>query len=781
MDSAIRRIWRITGLVQGVGFRPTLWRVAHDLSLTGTVYNDAAGVTATVEGPVERVELFVDALRRLVASDAPLARIDSVTLLEEGPAQGFSDFTITESRGGRAATMVTPDAATCRACAADMFDPANRRYRYAFTNCTHCGPRFTITRRIPYDRAQTSMAPFAMCPDCLREYGDPSDRRFHAQPNACPVCGPQLSLADAQGAPVACGDVLAEVVRLLRSGAIVAVKGLGGFHLACDALNPSAVERLRQRKGRDEKPFAVMFANARSASRFAEMSDVHRELLNSVAHPVVLCPQTPAVSEAMPGVAQGLTEIGVMLPYTPVHLLLFHEAAGRPAGLEWLDEAIVEDAWVMTSANPSGEPLVTDNDEALSRLSSIADYFLMHNRAIVSRCDDSVLRVVDDVPRFVRRSRGYTPTAVKTALEVDGIVATGAALKVTAALGRANEAFVTEHVGETDNPATCSHLKQTLEHFLDILEVDPKVLACDLHPDFYSTQLALEMADVRGLPVTAVQHHHAHTAAVAHESGVTDNYWGLSLDGVGLGTDGAAWGGELLYGPGDGTFERRAHLQPMALPGGDKAAREPRRMGAALCSLAGRTDLIDMLWPAFAGLPMAQLISNPRLTRSTTSMGRLFDGAAAVAGLCEIQHDEARAAMLLEAAAQPFGETLPVAAEGFTVSPEGVLSFAGLVNVLLDMRLAGRAPGEMAALFHGTVAAGLAHLVERTVPAGATVCLSGGCFLNRLLAHDVPARLRQAGYTVLLPQELPPGDGAVSFGQLTVAAERVRAGKLPAA
>ncbi len=772
----ICRTYRLTGLVQGVGFRPTLWRAAVDLKLTGYVLNDAAGVTAVLEGPVEIVETFPDFLRRRLTEEAPLARLDTVEVVETKTPEGFADFRIHQSQGGQAQTMVTPDAATCKACATDMFSPGNRRWRYAFTNCTHCGPRLTITRRIPYDRKETSMAGFQMCPACLKEYENPADRRFHAQPNACPVCGPQLFVTDKAGNKIDCFDPVDYVVEQLKAGKIVAVKGLGGFHLACDAKNEAAVHELRVRKARDEKPFALMLANTVSAEKFCTVSDKAKELLEGVAHPIVLCPKKEIVDALMPEVAPGLNELGVMLPYTPVHLLLFHTLAGKPEGIDWLTNRSLDFALVMTSANPGGEPLVIDNDEAVERLSHIADVFLMHNRDIVTRCDDSVVRVVDEKPRLVRRSRGFTPLAVKTKLDMTGIVAVGPALKVTGAVGRGHEVFLTEHVGETDNPATCRHLKEAIDHFLDILEVTPKAIAYDLHPDFYSTRLALELAQKFEVPAIAVQHHHAHIAGVAHEYGIFEApYYGLALDGVGLGTDGTAWGAELLRCH-EGTFDRLAHLQAMALPGGDKAAREPWRMGAVLCESIHREDALAKLWPQYAKLPIVSLIRNTRLTGKTTSMGRLFDGAAALAGLIDVQHDEARAAMLLESVAEN-GTTrpYPVLKDGWTIETTenrpAVLSVKPLIAEMLALRLKGVEAGVIAQLFHGTLSAALADLVQKTVPAKSNICLSGGTFLNRFLSTDLTRRLMQAGFTVYQSEQLPAGDGGVSFGQAAVAAE----------
>lgn len=778
------RTYRITGLVQGVGFRPTLWHTARSLGLAGTVNNDASGVTAVVEGEEAVLALFPDTLRRDIARDAPLARIDSIDLVDESPAQGLTDFRITESREGAAHTMVTPDAATCRACAADMFDPKNRRWRYAFTNCTHCGPRFTITRRIPYDRRQTSMAHFVMCPACQREYEDPSDRRFHAQPNACPVCGPQLKLLDREGKAVVCDDPIAATLKALREGKIVAIKGLGGFHLACDACSKEAVALLRERKTRRDKPFALMTANLATARQWAQVREVEAHELQLPSHPIVLMKKTASVDAAMPLVAPGLSEIGIMLAYTPVHLLLFHEAAGRPQGLEWLDHDVVPLTLVMTSANPRGEPLVTDNDQAVAKLGAIADLFLVHNRDIVCRCDDSVVRVIVDTPRIVRRARGFTPLAVKTHFDATGIVALGASLKVTAAVGRGNEVFVTEHVGDTENPAVCAALKESVAHFLDILEVKPRAIACDLHPDFFTTRLAHEMSEELQLPLITVQHHHAHAAAVAAEYGIDGPYAGLTLDGVGLGLENDIWGCELLSCSG-AAMQRLGHLAPMALPGGDKAAREPWRMGASLLSFIGRDDLIGRFWPRYAKLPMAALIHNAHLTRTTSSAGRLFDGVAALLGLCETVQDEAYAAMLLESTAERFSGPYPLLEGGWTVAEDGVLRVDGLIAAIVDRMAASReaapdvleaARNESAALFHGTLSAALADWVARLVPAGTPVCMAGGTFLNRYLASDLPRRLEKMGFSVHLPKQLPPGDGAVSFGQCAVAARRLASG-----
>ena len=771
-----RQIFRVKGLVQGVGFRPTVWHTARRLGLTGSVYNDAEGVVATVEGEDDAVRRFPTELRRDVRAHAPLARIDALCCLGTVPPLNTQDFVITESRAGRAQTMVTPDAATCPACEREIFDPKNRRYRYAFTNCTHCGPRFTITRRIPYDRKETSMAVFPMCSACRQEYENPADRRFHAQPNACPVCGPRLTLTDTTGAEIT-GDPITETLRLLNSGKIVTVKGLGGFHLVCDAANADAVQTLRRRKGRSEKALAVMCANAASAQTLAHFSDAGLKALTSPARPIVLAPKTATCTAlTADAVAPGYAEIGVMLPYTPVHLLLFFEALGRPAG--GIADNVCRRVFVMTSANPSGDPLVTENDEAYERLRRIADAFLLNNRAIVARCDDSVVRDMGDAVRTVRRARGMTPLAVAIPTGAD-VVAWGPYLKNTACVTRGTEAFLTEHIGDTETPATCAALKKSVAHFLDILEVTPKAHAGDLHPDFFATREAQRQASENDLPLLTVQHHHAHIAAVAGEYGLTErDVWGLAMDGTGLGDDGTAWGGELLHVFPDGIFRRIGHLKAIALPGWDKAAREPRRMGAVMCLEAGKSDVIETLWPAFRGLPIREVIANPRLSGRTTSLGRLFDAAAAVLGLVETARDEAYAAVMLESAGfHCTGRVLP---ESWVVE-NGVLNFAPLFARLIERRVASDFDvHQSAADFEVTVAAGLATWAASLIPAGAPVCLSGGVFLNRILAHDIPARLRRQGLIPYLPQVLPPGDGAVSFGEALVARQRLlRQGVLP--
>ncbi|MDA8251161.1 MAG: carbamoyltransferase HypF, partial [Rhodospirillales bacterium] len=520
MTAVARLRVRVRGAVQGVGFRPFVHRLARRHALGGFVANDAEGVVIEVEG--QEIGGFLDALR---GEAPPLARLDAIET-EPARPRGERGFAIIPSGGGRIATRVPPDAAPCEACLDELFDPASRFHLYPFVNCTQCGPRYTLTRLLPYDRANTGMAGFAMCPACARDYADPDSRRFHAEPIACPVCGPRLS------------HPVPEIVAALRAGRIVALKGLGGFHLLCDAGNEAAVATLRRRKGRQAKPFAVMLASAASLDRVVAMEAAGRALLAGPARPIVLARHRGTLA---PSVAPGLAEIGVMLPSTPLHHLLFHAAAGAPDGRAW-QRAPVDLALVATSANPGGEPLVTDNDEAQRRLSGIADMIVTHDRPIVVRADDSVMRIAAGRPAFIRRARGFVPEPVALAQDGPPVLALGGHLKVTATLTRGREAFVSQHVGDLDSAAACRFLDETIAHLTALLGVRPAVVAHDLHPDFHTTRLAARF----GVPTLAVQHHHAHAAAVAAEHGVTGPYLALVLDGFGYGPGGEAWGGEML-------------------------------------------------------------------------------------------------------------------------------------------------------------------------------------------------------------------------------------------
>ena len=731
---------RVTGVVQGVGFRPFVWRIAHDLKILGWVRNDAAGVEIHAEGG--DIEVLVS---RLKCEAPPLARVDAVTLLTV-EREGHAGFAIVASRGGKVSTAIGHDTGVCLDCLAELFDPRNRRYRHPFITCTHCGPRYTVTRQLPYDRPQTSLAPFPFCSDCQREYTEPADRRFHAETTCCPQCGPRLQLLDATGGSLE-GDPIAVTLALLQAGKIVAIKGLGGFHLACDARNAATVAALRERKQREEKPFAVMVGAVPPALTFAQVTEADAALLESPERPIVLLPKLPEIDTLLPDIAPGLGEIGLMLPVTPIQHLLFHDAP--------------ELALVMTSANPHSEPLVIDNAEALQRLAGIADAFLLHDRDIVVRCDDSVRRGAG----FIRRARGYVPRAIKLSRDVPLVLAVGGWFKNTVCVTRGNEAFVSQHVGDLDNAAACGFFEESIAHLLQILEVEPVRVAHDLHPDFHSTRFAAAFGAERSIPAIGVQHHHAHIASVCAEHGVLEPVLGLALDGVGLGTDGTAWGGELLHVEG-ATFARLGHLRSLLLPGGDVAAREPWRMAAAALHALGRTSEI----PArFADEPAAAMVAT-MLAREihcppTSSAGRLFDAAAGLLGVRHRASFEGQAAMLLEGLAAQQGAVEPLA-EGWRIH-DGQLDLRPLLMTLADGRDAGRA----AALFHATLAAALVDWVSAAAARTGIrlIAAAGGCLLNRLLASALREGLAARGLQMLEAQSLPPNDGGLSLGQAWVA------------
>ena len=759
-----RRI-RVTGVVQGVGFRPFVWRLAQELKLTGWVKNDAAGVEIHVEGDAGQLRALEQRLR---ADAPPLARVDAVSIsaVESGAHAGFL---IVESGGGKVSTAIGHDTAPCAACLAELFDPKSRRWRHGFITCTHCGPRYTVTRRLPYDRVQTSLAPFPLCPACQREYTDPADRRFHAETTCCPDCGPQLQLVDAQGQPLS-GDPIAATLALLQAGKIIAIKGLGGFHLACDARNGAAVAELRLRKQREEKPFAVMVSAVPSAPTFVELSGDDAALLASAERPIVLMQKRLETDALLPGIAPGLAELGLMLPVTPLQYLLFHEAAGRPAGSAWLQE-LQSLTLVMTSANPHGEPLVTGNHEAQQRLAGIADAFLLHDRDIVIRCDDSVRRAASG-GGFIRRARGYVPRAIKLSRAGPPVLALGGWYKNTICVTRGDEAFVSQHIGDLDNAAACGFLEESVSHLLDILAVQPTLVAHDLHPDFHSTRFAVGFAAERNIPAIGVQHHHAHIAAVCAEHAIETPVLGLALDGVGLGADGTAWGGELLRVDGR-QCERLGHLQPLALPGGDIAAREPWRMAAAALHALGRTDEIAARFAAEpAAATVATMLARGLNCPLTSSAGRWFDAAA---GLLEVRRRasfEGQAAMLLEGLAAQHG---PVAAlqEGWRIAADGTLDMRPLLSVLADAPAAECA--RFAALFHDTLAAALLAWVEAAARQSeiTTVVAAGGCLLNRRLAGRLRSGLPARGLCFLEARALPPNDGGLSLGQAWVAQRQI--------
>ena len=747
---------RVRGLVQGMGVRPYIWRVGNDRGRNGWVANDGAGVSVADDG-----EKLPEFLARLPKEAPRLARIDAIE--SEPTAVAGAGFAILDSVAGDVATAIGPDAAICPHCIADICDPAGRRWRYAFTTCTHCGPRYTVSRRIPYDRAQTSLAVFPLCPPCHAEYTAAVDRRFHAETTCCPDCGPQLRLLDGAGQALA-GDPLAETLRLLRAGEIVAIKGLGGFHLACDARNAQVVAELRRRKQREEKPFAVMTLNAVSLRDYARIGEAEESLLESPAAPIILCPKGQG---ELPGIAPGLAWLGAMLPSTPLHLLLWHEAAGRPAGTGWLDQAS-ELLLVMTSANPHGEPLVTGNDEAFGRLAGIADAFLMHDRDIVVRCDDSVVRASAQGSAFIRRARGYVPVPIPLANGGPSVLALGGYLKSTVCVLKGREAFLSQHIGSLDNAAAIGFLKETVDHLLDILDVRPDLIAHDLHPDFPSTQLALRLAGELGVPALAIAHHHAHIAAICAEHALNEPVVGLAIDGVGLGPDGGLWGGELLRVAG-AQCERLGHLQPLRLPGGERAAREPWRMAVSALHGAGLGYRIGAWlkknYPERDAGPLLTMLARDLRCPPSSSLGRWFDAAAGILGLRAASRYEGQAAMELEGLAAACGPVLPLA--GGWCMRDGLLDFSPLVPALLDCD--DMAYG--AALFHATLAAGLAEWTLAAVDRekGAKIAVGGGCAMNAVLVSALRRHLEGAGVTLLEARQAPPNDGGLALGQGWVA------------
>jgi hydrogenase maturation protein HypF len=735
---------RIEGTVQGVGFRPYVHRLASELHLGGSVGNDERGVVVEIEGEPDDVAAF---LARLPDEAPPLAHVERV-LVHDVPATGDARFTIVPSaRHGAPAANVVPDAATCADCLAELFDPGDRRHRYPFINCTNCGPRFTIVRDIPYDRPRTTMAEFAMCPACLAEYHDPTDRRFHAQPNACPTCGPQVRL---RGQSPQSHDAIADAAALLRDGAIVAVKGLGGYHLACRAHDEEAVAMLRARKHREDRPFALMAADVHAAGELIALGDAERALLTSVARPIVLAPRRRDAPVAA-AVAPGVGELGVMLPYAPLHHLLLADAGCT---------------LVLTSGNVSDEPIAYRDEEALERLAGIADAFLVHDRPIHTRTDDSVVRA----GAMLRRSRGHVPANLPLPLgAARHVLACGAELKNTFCAAKGDRAWVGHHIGDLHNAETLTAYREGIAHFERLFAVNPEVVAHDLHPDYLATAYALAR---EGVQLVGVQHHHAHLAACLAEHGVTTTAVGAIYDGAGLGTDGTVWGGEILAGDLH-SFVRVGSLLPVRLPGGDRAAREPWRMA---CSWLVAATGPDPARPAGLRVDSAAWSAVARMADTgfsaplTSSMGRLFDAVAALCGVRTITTYEGQAAIELEAIADrsQYGRyELPITADGRLDARPTIL------DVLTDLHK-GTPAAVVSARFHRSIAAATASACADAAATCGTeiVALSGGVFQNRLLLEDTAARLRGVGLRVLTPTLLPANDGGISYGQAAIAAAK---------
>ena len=754
-----RRAFRVSGIVQGVGFRPFVYRLAVRYGLAGCVWNDSAGVGIEAEGTAAALDAFAEGVR----AEAPLAASVTAVTFEEVSPTGEQGFQILPSPAGTVArTLVSPDLAVCADCRREILSAENRRYGYAFTNCTNCGPRYSIIRGVPYDRPLTSMAPFRMCDACGREYDDPADRRFHAQPNACGDCGPAYRLL-VDGAAEE-GDPLARARAIVAAGGIVAVKGIGGYHLACDARSDAAVRRLRERKHREAKALAVMAGGMALVRSLCTISEEEARWLRSPAAPIVLL-RRRAEADVAQSVAPGNAYLGVLLPYAPVHLLL-------------LDEG---DLWVMTSANLSGAPILYEDDVAVRALAGIADAILMHNRTIVHRVDDSVLRMTAGGRQMVRRSRGFAPMplALPTAKE-RAVLAGGAELKNTFCLTRGAEAFLSEHIGDLTERSVLASYEATIAHYEQFFEVRPQILAADLHPAYLSGQyLALRVAR-EGLPLVRVQHHHAHIAAVLAEHGYEGRVLGAALDGTGYGTDGAAWGGEFMVADLRG-YERLAHFAYLPLPGGDRAAAEPWRLALWVLHGMYRAELAAHAPKFVAALPagwelLVQATAAGVNAPPTSSAGRLFDAAAALLGGCRMNAYEGQAAIgleLLARNARRAGVVLPYVLN--RVCAPMTVDFLPVLRALADgaeglseEERAGRALD-----FHVTMAAAVAEVLSVLADATGlrTVALSGGVFQNALLLEQVLLRLRD--FRVLLPYIAPPNDGGIAYGQAAVALARM--------
>jgi hydrogenase maturation protein HypF len=781
----------ITGIVQGVGFRPFVYNLAARHNLKGWVKNTSAGVDIEVDGDQEALDLF---LRQLHDGAPPLSRIDNLSASFQ-PASGFRTLEILHSEAVEGAFQpISPDVSICPDCLRELFDPDDRRYRYPFINCTNCGPRFTIIKDIPYDRPQTTMASFPMCPDCELEYSNPLDRRFHAQPVACPVCGPQVTFERLNvGVLASSGDAFAETCKSLANGEIVAIKGLGGFHLACDATSVQAVTELRNRKLRIDKPFAIMMADIETVERHCLVSVSERELILSSARPIVLLKRKPE-SNIVLEVAPRQDWIGVMLPYTPLHYLLFN------------DENTKFTALVMTSGNLSEEPIATGNDEARERLSTLADAFLMHNRDIHIRCDDSVVRIFTNSqlldskkdgldtavdasiaqhsarlldPRTIypiRRSRGYSPFPVKLPFSGAQILASGSELKNTFCITNKDYAFLSHHIGDMENYETLRSFEQGVEHFEKLFRVQPEAIAYDLHPNYLATRYALERAEREKIPPIGVQHHHAHIAACMAEHGLdgTRPVIGLAFDGTGYGEDGAIWGGEILIADYK-SYQRRFHLENFPLPGGDASIKRPSRTALALLWSLG-LDWAEMLRPVsgFSAENRATLraqLEGKINTPQTSSMGRLFDAAAALAGVRQTTNYEGQAAIEFEALADP--------EEGGTYSFEldrDQVRVRTAVKALMDDVLAGVHPSKISTRFHNGLARCVLEMCLKIKSETGIdeVALSGGVWQNITLIGRTLSLLNEAGFRVYIHREVPTNDGGLSLGQAVIAAARIR-------
>ncbi|UCD64105.1 MAG: carbamoyltransferase HypF [Candidatus Zixiibacteriota bacterium] len=757
-----RRRFHVDGVVQGVGFRPFVFKLACQLGLSGFVNNDTTGVLVEVEGPPGDVESFT---RRLTGEAPVLSRIVRVDT-SDIDCLGEAGFSILQSRRHRrAATLIAPDVAVCEDCLDELFDPSDRRFRYPFINCTTCGPRYTIVESIPYDRSRTSMKIFPMCAACSEEYHNPQSRRFHAQPNACPVCGPELTLHNGVN-KVASDDCVAEAARLLRGGSIVAIRGLGGFHLAVDARSGDAIEELRLRKGRARKPLAIMVPDLETARSFCDIDPDEEALLTHYTRPIVLLRRNGRCG--LPdSIAPRNNYLGIMLPYTPLHHLLMRNSF---------------DALIMTSGNYSEEPIAIDNEEAVERLGDIADYFLFHDRKILQRCDDSIAVKSAGTSQIIRRARGYVPRPVFITHETGRtILACGAELKNTVAISRGDQVFLSQHIGDLDNPAAFAFFENSLEHLSRILEIEPEVIAYDMHPEYLSTKWALNQ-DLPKAKV-AVQHHHAHLASVMADNGVTEPTIGIILDGTGYGTDGTIWGGEVLIGDAS-RFERHAWLKPLPMPGAAAAIKEPWRMGFSYLYSVYGDDFVKLKLPLLERIDinqcsiLAEMIKKDINCPLTSSCGRLFDAVSAILGIRQSINFEAQAAIELEMVA---GYEYPNIGR-HTVDSElaGALDTSHLIRAVVEGVIAGKSVADLAAQFHVMLAEMFitVALAAREKMGINRVALSGGVYQNRYFSGYLVRRMDAEGLEALTHQQVPTNDGGIALGQIVVADAQLRAGAL---
>ncbi|MEN6373750.1 MAG: carbamoyltransferase HypF [Smithella sp.] len=748
-----------SGVVQGVGFRPFIYRQAMQNNLGGFVQNRPDGVLVEVEGAASAVDSFLTGVQ---SNLPPLANLTSVSARDIEIMSEDAFRIIPSDTRGDGDVHIAPDVAVCPECLAEFFNQQDRRYRYPFINCTNCGPRLTIIKAIPYDRVNTSMACFPLCPQCQAEYENPADRRFHAEPDACPVCGPQIQILDGEGNPVDKAEPITAAIALLREGKVLAVKGLGGFHLSVDAGNNEAVARLRSRKYREEKPLAIMVCDLAGAHRLAQMSGEEETLLTSPQRPIVLLKKKSSniVSES---VAPGVPHLGIMLPYTPLHYLLLER-----------DFA----ALVMTSANQVDEPICIRNREAVHRLKGIADYFLVHNRDILVRCDDSIVMVVGKKQQILRRSRGFVPRPVELAESFPEVLALGPQLKATQCILKGKFAFLSPHLGDMETPQARDFFSESLSLMRRITETNPSVIACDYHPAYYSTKVAAELESVE---VIRVQHHHAHIVSCMAENQISGEVIGLAMDGTGFGLDGNAWGGEFLVAD-ERQFRRFGHLQYFVLPGGEKAIREPWRIAASLLKNAyghswlSLAEKLGVVSNQKSGELLDKIMENKINSPLTSGLGRLFDGVAAIMGLRRQVSFEGQAAMELEGRmTEASGASFPFAIKQ---DDEGcfILDVSETIKSIVDEIISGTEKSKISSSFHWTIAKAFAAMANeiRAATGIERAALSGGCFQNRILLERSVSELENAGFTVYCHRQVPANDGGIALGQAVIAASVIQ-------